>query len=564
MVLVLFTPIEIMLKERIEMLGFNHFFGQEAVRIIETATGTRPGLSPLLRHVVDTLTRTTNISSLHENETEKIDNWDEEKDVGIYFGHSSPFGMTLNIQPQVYVSEEGALDAIRRQLDYALKTGAKIVRVPVVWTEIQSERPQVPSDGRWWITDMWAREARQRNLDMLFRLDALRYVDCNFENRHWPGWKYGCPENGERVEAGMPRAHETGLPEDTDSWVRFVRELARRYGSAVKYYQVGNEADDTWAGTKEEYVELLRLTKEALYRENKELVLLHAGVLSGTLRMKMREYRGEDMCEGVPEQNCKRRTSFISFVDYVLRNGRTLPGLTPEGEPRRFGFDVADVHIYESADEVPELVETWKRWLQETTPQGVSVPHFWVTETGGPVNRKSPSEDYEELIASSEYRDRQFREVVVRNLEIIGSGVDKVFWYSMLDLPGLNSPTFRHVGLMTVRGEEKGSLVAYRLLTKSVQESGMLRRMGGLPPDVSGFEILYDEQENILFLYTKKKDDPSYAITVRIFGGDYIEQLFSNGKWKSIPRFPDGNSMKVQGVPLVLKVPRNTVVNFNF
>ena len=138
---------------------------------------------------------------------------------------------------------------------------------------------------------------------------------------------------------------------DLAAYAEFVRQVVRRCGGRVKYWQCDNEPSNTnllWAGTAAEYVAQL-----ATFHASVKAVDPGAAVVLGGC--------GYDVFSSAPGSEQRQ------FFDHLAAAGRDA-------------FDLFDVHLYGDPYRIPEYVATARQFM---TAHGYSRP-IVAGEYGGP------------------------------------------------------------------------------------------------------------------------------------------------------------------------------------
>lgn len=224
-------------------------------------------------------------------------------------------------------------------------------------------------------------------------------------------------------------------PRDLKPYDGFIRALAGRYQGKEIAWQIENEVNSIgtfWAGTRAEYLVLLRTAYAAAHEADPACVVLPAGLASPWPHTDRIEFRLERHKE---------------WLDAILDSG---------------AFDAIDMHNYQVPEENPvskafgisfeKYIETYQAWMKA---KNAGVP-LWISETGA---SSAPIE-----IESGRYSFTP--EQQARDLERIYAGararhVAHVFWLRLIDH---EEGPFSHVGLSTAGRQPKPAAETYRRL----------------------------------------------------------------------------------------------------
>ncbi|MGD9633444.1 MAG: hypothetical protein AB7G28_09580 [Pirellulales bacterium] len=140
-----------------------------------------------------------------------------------------------------------------------------------------------------------------------------------------------------------------------DEYYRFIHDLVSRYKGRVRYWQNDCEPNNPvyWSGTKEEFVDELKVFYKAVKDADPNAVIVAGG------------YDGLFNPPGLPPMY--NQEAGLAFFDYVLDAGRDA-------------FDVFDLRLYADPYTIPGRVEAIRGKMQAL---GYSKPIF-ATEYGGP------------------------------------------------------------------------------------------------------------------------------------------------------------------------------------
>ena len=253
----------------------------------------------------------------------------------------------------------------------------------------------------------------------------------------WPfaGWDQASWESS---ASATPLVFEQELgrsrhrPYDLEAYRKFVTALVERYdgdGKAdmprlevpIKYWEVGNEPsmqsgfNTFFQGSSEDYLELLKVTYQAVKQADPEAKVLHAGMAGMEPWM-------------------------VSFWEPIFEKGKQY-------------FDIANIHSIGASEElnVPQFVALLSKY-------GVRKP-IWVTEAQHRTGRGlkggyiSP-EEHGQILAKS-------------YVIAFAHGVDKVF-YTTFRAPQSGPAEFKESALIAANGEKRPAYYALKTLIQKV------------------------------------------------------------------------------------------------
>jgi hypothetical protein len=193
----------------------------------------------------------------------------------------------------------------------AAAIGAGLVRAYLFWSQVEP----APGEYRW--------DAADTLIAQLDQLDESVEV-----------WITLCSSS--RWATSRPTDFLPPSPAcDQAAYAEFVRQVVRRFGGRVRYWQCDNEPSNTdllWAGTAQEYIEQLA----TMYRAVKEADPGAAVVLGGC---------GYDVFSS--EQDSPQRRFFSRVTD-----------------AGRDSFDLMDVHLYGDVASLPAYVATAREFMR--------------------------------------------------------------------------------------------------------------------------------------------------------------------------------------------------------
>lgn len=218
------------------------------------------------------------------------------------------------------------------------------------------------------------------------------------------------------------------LPQCTDEQVSdLFSKVASHYSSKVTYYEVDNEPDldPRWKDSPSRYAKVLHAAYKGVKSANPSARVLLGGLAA---------------CSG---QNCN-----INFGPAILKD---------PNYPALENFDIMNYHTYSKKSDMAGLYNRVKS-LVGSKP-------IWVTEVGFPSDpryqqAKRPGYGYPE---GEDGQAAYLKDVLPYLLNL---GVEKVFWYTLVDVPKDKSE-FCNYGLLYIPGKQcLGSSATGVLTTK--------------------------------------------------------------------------------------------------
>ncbi len=309
--------------------------------------------------------------------------------------------------------------------------GVGWMRIPVRWDQIEPH----PGVYRWKQVEEALAQHERSDPDLRIMV-TVRAVSP---------WAGGKSSRGPQPKATLP-------PRDLNAYYQFMFGLASRGRAIVNCWQIENEEDSPswWAGTAEQYLELLRTAHRAIRAADPNVKIALGGFTSELTTVAALAARGVDKTEIARQLGSRGPVSpkteayfraEVDFMDAVLAGA---------GD----SVDVVDIHLYNDYRTIPARVE----WLRERMRvHGYEKP-IWSTEVGGPDTQV---ESYSEKA--------QAMQMVKRAALALGSGVQKVFWLGLFELQG-EGARFDHLGLVTARSRKKPAFLVYQALQRAIDD----------------------------------------------------------------------------------------------
>jgi len=257
------------------------------------------------------------------------------------------------------------------------------------------------------------------------------------------------------------------LPADTERYARWVTACVERYdGDGVDdmpglkgrhlYWQIENELTWRWIGTKEELVQLFRITSEAIRRAEPEAKIVMGGMTGVELLALADGYLGDQqyIFQGKAQSRDQvaadsRVLRFRELNEYLLEKGASY-------------FDIVSFHKYGDYQFVPGCVA----WLRDKmAAHGYSKPTI-STEMGGPfINR------YEAYTESS-HADAVIKYHVVS----LACGIEQIHWSTLFPTPQWGE-SFVNTSLVDIHKSKRPAYHTYTLLVLKLKGLRAAERM---------------------------------------------------------------------------------------
>lgn len=245
-------------------------------------------------------------------------------------------------------------------------------------------------------------------------------------------------------------------PYDMDAYRKFVLSLVERYDGdgkddiprlklPIKYWEVGNEPSmqkgelTFFNGTPEDYLEILKVTCEAVKEADPEAKVLHAGMAG-------------------------MEPFMVSFWEPILAKGGQY-------------FDIANIHSIGASDELN--VPVFKELLAK---YNVNKP-IWVTEASHRIGKSMGGRDI-----SVEEHGRIFAKSYIISF---GLGTDKVFYTTLKSGPS-SPPSFEMEALIDASGQKRPAYHALKTLVPQLEGFSSVKKLAeGQYKFVVGEKLVY-------------------------------------------------------------------------
>lgn len=306
------------------------------------------------------------------------------------------------------------------------------VRIPVNWSEVE---PRAGSHNWQQVTAAVASQTRTRpRMHVMVTLRAKS-------------------PRAARSASGKDSSKATVPPRDLDAYYDFVYGMARRGAGTVACWQIENEMEGQswWQGSSRDYLDLLKTAHRAVRAADPSAQIALGGFTSQSSTIAAFASRGASQEEIAREIGFGKGRADPQAVSRLRRNQEFMDDVLAHGGPY---FDVADLHLYHRYQTIPMRVE----WLRSKMREYGYQKPIWATEVGGPDPLMEP---YSESV--------QAQEVIKRVALSLASGVEKVFWLGLTEMPD-QGERFHHMGLTTVGGRRKPAFRAYQLTVRKLAD----------------------------------------------------------------------------------------------
>ena len=289
---------------------------------------------------------------------------------------------------------------------------------PVVWGYIEKEKGKY----NWEAVDRYVKRAQDYDFNLMMTI--WPFADWDQRNCH------GDESQGAGFERGLPLSR--GKPCDFSAYKQFVSNLVERYDgdgnedmpklrAGIKYWEVSNEPTMQegrmifFKGTSQDYLEILKVTCEAVKEADPEAKVLHAGMA------------------GDPEDLSRK-----GFWQDVYGSGA------------EDYFDIANIHSIGVGGEGIYILEM-REFLDR---YGIEKP-IWITEV-----------QYSEWgLERENLTEEEWAEVIVRSFVYgFGNGAEKLFYVALKGNPGGPGPE------LTTRpeGQKKKAFYAFKTMVAKI------------------------------------------------------------------------------------------------
>jgi len=329
----------------------------------------------------------------------------------------------------------GAVEAYEAP-DQAALAGVGWERVIFWWHQLQPDGPE-DWNGQYFPDEILDRERAQG-----------REVVGLLNNT--PPWA----TDGEPLR-GVPRGLYLPYDDPNNLWAAFVRRVVSHYAGRIDHWIIWNEPDvwdeehvgHTWAGSVEDYYQLLKVAYLAAKEANPNCVIHLTGLTYWW-----------DWVYG-------RRQYFERFLDVVAQD--------PTAPEHNHYFDVVTLHVYFKPQTVYEITSFFRQAMLE---HGLDKP-IWINETNA-----APSHDPARPVHNPRFvisLDEQASYIIQACALGLAAGVERIAIYKMIDKPGDINANPEPYGLVRADGSLRPAFAAYQVVTTyfaGFRQASLVRR----------------------------------------------------------------------------------------
>jgi hypothetical protein len=246
--------------------------------------------------------------------------------------------------------------------------------------------------------------------------------------------------NGGQGTVGVPQGLYLPYNDANNLWGQFVHRIVSLYKGRIDHWIIWNEPDVwdpshpgyTWAGSVEDYYQLLKVGYLAAKEANPQCTIHLAGLTFWW------------------DAEHSREQYFNRFLDVVAQD--------PTAPDHDYYFDVASLHIYFRTQSVYEIVTLFRQAMRE---RGFEKP-IWINEINAP-----PSEDPQDPVAEPRFMvtlDEQASFIIQSFALGLAAGAERIAVYKMIDRPK-PPDAIEPYGLLRDEGSPRPAFAAYQVVT---------------------------------------------------------------------------------------------------
>jgi len=292
-----------------------------------------------------------------------------------------------------------------KDLPESTSLGLGIMRIVVTWKALEPK----PGIYNWKNSDKAINDARSSGTGFLLQLMCIS------------DWGTKAPAQTRGIY------HSASMPKDMNQWTDFLRALASRYKGQGVSYEIGNEVNAVafWNGTLEEYVDLLKISYQAIKGADPQATVLPSAMACGVTK-------------GL---NSNASPDALKAHDDYLRAILATKA-----------FDALNLHNYYYPSDIVMNQFTFQSYLDHfrklMDESGVASKPVWITETGYPSQPiNSSGGDAKESPA-----DKQTRWLKEAYNYAMSAKVERIFWILMYDR---EESYFGSMGLINKNGQKR-------------------------------------------------------------------------------------------------------------
>lgn len=304
-----------------------------------------------------------------------------------------------------------------RAPDAADKAGAGWSRILFWWSEMQKDGP---GDLNLFATDQ----------DAYIFSETVRGRELAGAVLNTPGWA-----SSDGSANGVPKGLYLPYDHPDNHWGQFMRRMAQHYKGRIDTWIIWNEVDisagqwHTWSGSIEDYAQLQKVAYLSIKAGNPNATVLPFGA--------------------------------AWWYDYGATISKMLDVLAadPDAKANNYYFDVANLHLYSRAADIPRIVG-WYR--DQLAARGMSKP-IWIGETNA-----IPYDDAIWRAPKANFRatmDEQSSYIVQAFATYLGLGVQRVSVNRAIDGTDFEAGG-EPFGLLRNDGSTRPAFTAYQVVTR--------------------------------------------------------------------------------------------------
>ncbi|MDP2726880.1 MAG: hypothetical protein Q8P59_05005, partial [Dehalococcoidia bacterium] len=278
----------------------------------------------------------------------------------------------------------------------AQAAGARWERLSFWWNQIQPGGPQE------WRTD---------------KVVSDQQIDGELRRGMTLVGLLGNPPDWATRNGSVPQNLSLSYADPQNYWGRFVRDMVKRYAGRINYWIIWNEPDidagnswSTWAGSEEEYYQLLKTAYIAAKAANPDAQIIFGGTTYWTDAVNGRKL----------------------FLERVLERAV----LDPTSRANNYYFDIVDLHIYSKSWDMYDIPMAYREVLDR---YGTQKP-LWIGEAN-----VVPWNDPAAPMPPGGYRatlDEQASFTIQGLALALAAGVERISIFKMTDGPLTNGEAY--------------------------------------------------------------------------------------------------------------------------
>ncbi len=171
--------------------------------------------------------------------------------------------------------------------------------------------------------------------------------------------------------------YETCIYKDFSDFEPYINQLLSRYGDKLDAIQFGNEWDNLFVGSAQEYVNLQNKFYDLVKKNNPNLTVILGGITARAYLYQAICEQGEKVDQS--EYQFKKQINLNVFLNNEICKRKRQSYIKDQTEVRfvfnNAKYDIADIHLYDIPDLWPLFIKMMKRDTKKP---------IYVTEFGGP------------------------------------------------------------------------------------------------------------------------------------------------------------------------------------